>query len=143
MRTLTFVVASGCVALATACSQSSAPRGIACPTLALEAPQLLYPIPDATGVPTAAASLVVAGLVPATAVVELVPQAGTTLALGTPGAPPVSLPSPEATPLNPDAPLHGVPYPALAAATTYTVTFHGTARVCPLPIVVTASFTTQ
>jgi hypothetical protein len=132
-------------ALTGACSSQTVPHtGIACPALALEAPQQLYPIPGATGVPTTAGYLVVSGSVPSTVVVDLVPQSGAPLALGLLRAAPSPLPSPAATPNDPTAPLHSAPYPALMPATTYSVEYHDTARPCPLAIFNDAEpFTTQ
>jgi len=139
-------VALASAALTTACSTPSAGIGPPhpCPALALVAPQLLYPIPGATGVPTVAWSLVVAGSLPSSIAVELVAQGGVTLDLGPLRAPPSPLPSPEATPTNPMATLNGVAYPALEPATTYSVAYHDTAKVCPIPVGGnTGSFTTQ
>jgi hypothetical protein len=109
---------------------------------------VLYPIPGATGVPTAAGSIVVSGGLPSTAVVELAAAAGSTTDLGKLGPPPSPLPSPEATPQynpspQPPPPLFGVAYPQLASATTYTISYRDTASPCPLPIEGGGTFTTQ
>jgi hypothetical protein len=130
--------------LASGCSSSGDPSGHACPDIALLAPQLLYPIPGSTGVPTAAGSLLVAGNVPSTVVAELVPATGTILNLGTLGPPPSPLPSPAATPISSLGTLQGVAYPALSAATSYSVDYQDTATPCPVAITGnSASFTTR
>jgi hypothetical protein len=103
-------------------------------------PQLLYPIPGATGVPTAAGSLVFSGT----------PAPGLTAEL-LGGATPVALfiappPSPRATPSAgaTSAPPAVAAYPALAAGTTYTVVFNVTPPVvCGISQYDDGSFTTK
>jgi hypothetical protein len=141
-------------AVAVGCSSVSVPNpkptatAVACPALALVGPQVLYPIPGATGVSTAAGSIVVSGGLPSTAVVDLAAAGGRATDLGPLGPPPSPLPSPEATPYYnpsppPPPPLYGVAYLQLASGTTYTISYHDTATPCPLAIGGGGTFTTQ
>ena len=101
--------------------------------------QLLYPIPNATGVPDGNFSLVtfVATSVSLTA-------GATVIALGTPGPAPFPLPSPMASPYaGGGAMLQGEAAPALQTHTTYAVLDQrGAAGVCNPPLTL-GSFTTQ
>jgi len=126
---------------------SSAPTVYPCPALAINGPQVLYPIPGATGVSTAAGSIVVTGFLPSSDVVDLT-AGGATKDLGPLGPPPSPLPSPEATPqYEPTAPatprLLAVAYPKLAPATTYTIGYHDTSTICPISPGGGGTFTTQ
>jgi len=135
----------GAAAVMAACSsQAVSPiGGSPCPALALLGPQMLYPIPGATGVPTAAGMIVVAGSLQANDVVELTPAGGMTLDLGPLGPAPSPLPSPAATPAQAGASPSAVSYPALQSATTYTVSYRDTSKHCPLAIGGGGSFETQ
>lgn len=155
MKGLAIVIALAAAVVANGCSQTQSTtgpppwRGVPCPALAVVGPQVLYPIPGATGVPTVAGSFVFAGDYPATLVVDLAPASGPTVDLGKLGAAPSPLPSPEAMPQSTPpagstpAPLFGVPYPQLAPATTYTLSYRDTARPCPVAIAGGETFTTQ
>jgi hypothetical protein len=123
------------LAIVAGCSSNAGPSpsptgGIACPALALVPPQLAYPIPGATGVPVAAGSLVFYGSIPSNYAGTLTSTTSASIALGAFGAAPSPLPSPLASPnAGPggSAPaVAGVPYPQLAAATTYTISFSDT-----------------
>jgi hypothetical protein len=147
-RALSVVLAFG-----TGCSSSSSP-GVAptppgvCPAIAIAAPQLAYPIPGATGVPTAPGDLVFYGSLPGTFAGTLRSSTSGTLALGPFGAAPSPLPSPLATPDTDSGsvsprPLAGVPYPQLAAGTTYTISFTMSGS-CPMTVSEPAyTFTTR
>jgi hypothetical protein len=140
-------VSLGVAALASAigCSGSDpAPGTGICSEPAIPSEQLLYPIPGATGVPTAAGSVVFAGSLDAASRVVLT-AGGVEKQLGTLVVPPSPLPSPMATPAIAGSPLSSAPYPALASATTYTVsiTFDFGSAACPAPVLTEGSFTTQ
>jgi hypothetical protein len=127
---------------ATACSGArDAPT---CPAAMPPSPgQLLYPIPGATGVPTQAGSLLLAGVKR-----DLYVSLGGpnyTLLTAFPGPEPSPLPEPAAAPVSPASALSGVPYPALAAHTTFTVaTVPSVGLTCYFPVGVTlGTFTTR
>lgn len=89
-------------------------------------PELLYPMPNATGVPDGNFTLVV-GYSTTPPTMQLVTAAGGIPALSSNawGPPPSPMPSPAATPRASSDTLHGLAVPALAAHTTYSaqVTF--------------------
>jgi hypothetical protein len=127
-----------------------------CRFLTLPGPQLLYPIPGATGVPTAAGYLVFATAdSPLDFNASLVPATGADVPVAALGPPPVPLPTPIATPFpiaKPGEPaiVYGASHPALAASTTYQVRFPALTEStpgCALPIAVpldyAGSFTTR
>jgi len=126
---------TGCDTLGNGCNTDCCGTPIA---PARVVPQLLYPIPGATGVPTAAGSLGFSG----TPAPGLTPEL-----LG--GAMPVPLfiaPAPRATPSTSatGAPPAVAAYPALAADTTYTVVFNVTPPVvCGISQYDAGSFTTK
>jgi hypothetical protein len=123
-RTTVFALAWGAAAGAVACSNATVPLSThACAGIAIPYEQLLYPIPNATGVPTAAASLVFNGGLDDGFLVVLTPASGAALALGTFVAAPSPLPSPMATPQAAGGTLVSTPYTQLASATTYTVSY--------------------
>ena len=102
---------------------------VACPAIAFVAPQLAYPIPGATGVPTAAGNLVFYGSLPSS-FTGLLTSASSSIELGAFGPAPSPLPSPLAPrgtgPGDGGEPLAGVAFPQLAPATTYTISFSDT-----------------
>ena len=128
-----FVV--GVIALALAAcggaSSPSSPSPVPCPlaagAYAIPAPpDLLYPIPGATGVPDGNFTLVV-GYSTTPPALQLVTGSGgiPTLSSNAWGPAPSPLPSPAATPRSSSETLYGLSVPGLAAHTTYTaqVTF--------------------
>lgn len=116
-RSLIIVLASWSVL--SGCSQSK--EGVACAQLALEGPQLLFPIPNATGVPIAAGEFVFQGI---PAVAELQSTNGVKTDLGsTMTTSALPLPSPLASPAALDGTREFVEHPTLMPATAYTVTF--------------------
>jgi hypothetical protein len=147
-RTMHFAI--GSLAFAAACSSSPspepAPTGVVCPDIAVAPPQLAYPIPNATGVPTAAAYLVFYGTLPNKYAGTLTSGSGSSLVLGAFGAPPSPLPSPLAPPgTGPGlgGPPSGVAYPQLAAATKYTISFSDTGS-CAMTVTSSSyAFTTR
>jgi hypothetical protein len=112
---------------------------------------LVYPIDLATAVPDSPASIVFEQTDP-TAVLNsarlvLMPPSGPAVISGPAGPAPSPLPTPNASPAA-GATLVGFTVPALAAATTYLVSFQGTVTQTGLcagtfPIGGTGSFTTQ
>jgi hypothetical protein len=111
---------------------------------------MLYPIPGATGVSSAAGYLVFAtSALPSDFKPSLVPATGAIVPVGPLGAPPVPLPSPIATPLAvaatvPRAMIYGAAHPTLAANTTYTVEFASEGSgPCPTLVEPSGSFTTR
>ena len=112
-----------------------------CP-LQFAAPQMLYPIPGASGVPDGPQTFVFTAI-PQTGVIALLTDpAGDTFRSAAFSAPPSPLPSPLASPPS-GATLAGAAVPALAPATTYRVTFQD-AGPCTSPIAGSAgSFTTK
>jgi hypothetical protein len=135
-------VAIAALASGIGCSGSPLPGTAICHEPLIPAEELLYPIPGATGVPTAAGSLVFGGGLPGVPVV--LSANGAQTKLGNMVAAPSPLPSPMAS-----APagfvLSSAPYPALDSATKYTVSiildFGGAA--CPATVLTAGSFTTQ
>jgi hypothetical protein len=133
------------LALALGCSSSPiTPSPIVCNGVAIPAFQLLYPIPGATAVPTAAGSLVFAGAPDSSITVSLT-ATGAPFTLGALVAAPSPLPSPLATPSPSVSALSSAPYPPLAAATTYAVSYGLTATdgPCGNVRIAAGSFTTQ
>jgi hypothetical protein len=117
-------------------------REYGCPALAFEGPQLLYPAPGATGVPTAAAALLLAGSAPTGTSPQLV-AAGQTLTLSF-GPAPSPLPSPRATPFSGNEPLEGAAYPTLSSKTTYALAYASVSDgSCVFPVGAQGSFTTK
>lgn len=116
------VLSLACLVGAVACSNSPQPPPI-CNEPEIPVFQLLYPIPSATSVPIAAGSLVFAGSPDSEVNVVLTPASGAALSLGALVAPPSPLPSPMATPSLAGSALSSAPYPALTAATSYTVSY--------------------
>lgn len=119
-----------------------------CPALAEIGPTLVYPIPNATGVPTTASDLIFTSRPAGSDITtSLVPSSGavgaTTLELGAFAIAPSPIPSPAAS-YAPSTTLYAVAYPALAAKTTYTIQY-GTSDTGPCPLVPTSSgsFTTS
>jgi hypothetical protein len=138
---LTIVSASLGATLA-GCSPSP---NYACPALAFPGPQLVYPVPGATGVSSAAGYLVFAtAQSPANFKASLVPATGASVPVAALGAPPVPLPSPIASPLA-LATVYGASHPALAARTTYDVDFASEpgSAYCSFPVESSGSFTTR
>jgi hypothetical protein len=130
---------------AVACSSSAAvhPSTLACAGIAIPSEQLVYPIPSATGVPTAPASLVFNGSLDDAFLVVLTPASGAALSLGTFVAAPSPLPSPMATPQFSGA-LVSTSYAQLATATTYTVSYRlRQSGPCGDDSQTTGSFTTE
>ena len=125
----------GLAALASAigCSGSPSPGTGICNEPAIPVEQLLYPIPGASGVPTAAGSLVFGGGLPAAPVVLSADGAQTKLSMRV-GAP-SPLPSPMASP-EAGWVLSSAPYSKLAPETKYT-------SACPATVLPEGSFTTQ
>jgi hypothetical protein len=122
--------------------------GYACPALAMAPPQLLYPIPGASEVPDAA-GIFVFGANPSsptakTAVVLSGPGSATTT-LGPLLTPvPTPLPSPTASPSWSTEEVTYVSHAALAANTTFSVSFKDTETgPCVIPIYGSYEFTTQ
>jgi hypothetical protein len=142
----TGLLAGPALALALGCSNTPMVPNttLVCNIADIPALQLLYPIPGATGVPTAAGSLVFAGA-PDASLTVLLSASGTTLTLGAPVAAPSPLPSPLATPTPIASGLSSAPYPSLAPATTYRVSYEltGTTGPCAHVLVSPGSFTTQ
>jgi hypothetical protein len=115
-----------------------------CP-LVIPDEQLLYPAPGSTAIPAAVNTIVIAGPV---AFLTLQPMTGTAIVTSTPTAVPIPIPSPNATPRT--NPTGAFAVPALAAATTYTVTAQAPSAGpqspgnCPAPPPqLIGSFTTQ
>ena len=141
-----FVVLLCAGAALSACS-SSGSSSTTCPTIVPAGPQLLYPIPGATDVPTSAARIFVAG-VPLVSTSLLVPTSGggaETITTAPFAAIPssVSIPTPAATPRG-TAPVYAAAYGTLAAHTTYSVSYPPEiSGKCTLPIASSGSFTTQ
>ena len=134
-------IAVAALASAIGCSGSPTPGKVICHEPLLPVEQLLYPIPGATGVPTAAGSLVFGGALPGGSVV--LSANGVQTKLGNMVAAPSPLPSPMASP-QAGWVLSSAPYPALASATTYTVLVvleFGPA--CPVTVTTKGEFTTQ
>jgi hypothetical protein len=105
-------------------------------------PQLLYPIPGATGVPTSAGSLLFAGTPAPGLTPELLGGAAPIPLFIAPA--PSALPSPRATPGPGGGTLSSATYPALAAGTTYTVVFDvAKPVVCEIDQYDAGSFTTK
>lgn len=138
------------VALLTSCSgasSSSGPKPVPCPLGAAQAvpapPDLLYPMPNASGVPDGNFTLVAGYGTFTPPPIEIVPaNGGAAIAGAAWGPPPSPLPSPAATPRSSSETLYASAIPALAPHTTYNaqVTF-GSA---PCQTTETAgSFTTQ
>ena len=85
-------------------------------------PDLLYPMPNATGVPDGNFTLVVGYGPVAPPAPQLVPTGfGGYVAGGSWGAPPSPMPSPAATPRSSSETLYGSAIPALASNTAYTL----------------------
>jgi hypothetical protein len=101
---------------------------------------LLYPAAGATSVPTAAGVLII-GVAPGSQTVVLANADGDTIASGAAMPPPSPLPGPLAIPSW--QPLASLSYPALSAATTYTVSTRSTYdNGCPY-IGYSGTFTTR
>ncbi len=122
-----------------------------CPdvSIAVRGPALIYPIPDATNVPTTASALIFSSLPVLPGVTtSLVPSSSSggaaTLQLGAFTVAPSPIPSPAAS-YEPSAKLYAVAYPALAPSTTYTIQY-GTSQSGPCSSAETTSsgsFTTS
>lgn len=135
------------VAALCACGGGTAtphPTPAPCPEFPIPAPpDLLYPMPNATGVPDGNFTLVVGyGTFPPPPA-EIAPaNGGTAVAAGAWSAPPSPMPSPAATPRSSSETLYGAPVPALASHTTFEVDV--TVGTPPCQQTETAgSFTTQ
>lgn len=107
---------------------STSPGPVPCPlaagsALAIPAPpDLLYPMPGASGVPDGVFTMVAGYGTLAPPPAQLVPvSGGTTVTGGAWGPPPSPIPSPAATPRSSTETLYGAPVPALAAHTAYDV----------------------
>jgi hypothetical protein len=126
---------------------STSPSPVPCPLAAAQAipapPDLLYPMPNATGVPNGNFTLVAGYGTFTPPPAQIVPaNGGTTIAGGPWGPAPSPLPSPAATPRSSSETLYGSAIPALAAQTTYNVDV--TFGTPPCQTTETAgSFTTQ
>ena len=139
---LVFAAAAGAVACSSQ-PESGDPPPHACAGIVIPAEQLLYPIPNATGAPTAAASLVFNGSLDDAFLVVLTPASGAPLSLGTFEAAPSPLPSPMATPQFAGTRV-STPYAHLASATTYSVSYRlRQSGACGDDSEIAGEFTTQ
>ena len=148
MRLVTFcVVAFGALLAACAGTTSSDPTPVPCPLAAQQAlpapPDLLFPIPNATGVPDGNFTLVVGYGSFTPPPLEIVPASGGSAIAGSAwGPPPTPLPSPAATPRSSSETLYASTIPPLSAHTTYNAQV--TVGTAPCQTTETAgSFTTQ
>jgi hypothetical protein len=109
------------VGLAACSGGSSSPSGRVCPLPTGATPQLLYPVPGATQVPDAVGILIYQGYTESTVTLVngiLAPVATT------PTSVPTTLPSPIATPSNPNGTTtYAVSFPTLAAASLYSTLY--------------------
>jgi hypothetical protein len=119
-----------------------------CPDVLAEGPSLLYPIPNASDVPTTPSDLIFASLpLGSDITTSLVPapaaNGATMLQLGAFIVAPSPIPSPAAS-YAPSTKLYAVAYPALEPNTTYTIQY-GTLYSGPCPSFPTSSgsFTTS
>jgi len=143
-----FALAIFVASLAAGCAQQQQRVFDVCPDIVAIGPPLLYPIPNATAVPTAAGYLIFAGLPDetdiATALLPTKPgSAETPIPLGSFGPAPSPLPSPIAS-SYPSVKIYGVAYPQLASKTKYTITY-STSSTAPCASAPTSSgsFTTE
>jgi hypothetical protein len=127
------LIFGACLAALPACVK---PVIAACTAVPFVPFQDVYPIDGATSVPDSPQSIVVAQILnPAISGLQLVltPPSGPAI-VANPGPAPSPLPTPFASPPA-GAPLIGFSVPALAAGTTYQITFNGTETVtggfCP------------
>ena len=144
LRRFSLLISSAYLATAVAGCSQPAFYGNPCPGPVMFGPQLLYPIPGATGVSSAAGYLVFAtSASPTDFKPSLVSVTGTVVPVGALDAPPAPLPSPNATP-SPLAKLYGASHPALAPNTTYNVEFAAEGSgPCPTYVEPSGSFTTR
>jgi hypothetical protein len=121
-------------------------RLVPCPS-ATEAPQVLYPIDDASGVPDGNFTLIVAYPVNPSSLwapPTFVASGGTQVSGGGYVAAPSPLPSPMATPGIPESTMYGVAVPALQSKTTYSVVLNANLNIASCASAITVgSFSTQ
>jgi hypothetical protein len=120
--------------------------GYPCPDVEFAGPTLIYPIPDASDVPTTPSDLIFSRPVANDGTTSLVPisttSGATTLSLGAFVVAPSPIPSPAAS-YAPSTKLYAVAYPALVPNTQYAIEFGTPASgPCPLQVGSSGSFTT-
>jgi hypothetical protein len=121
-RFIAFSVVALAAAALSACGDSGG--STPCGTLAnLPAPQLLYPIPGAVGVPDSPLYIVVSGVGPAYGSIYLKPPTGSNIYANALGPVPSPAPSPAAS-APAGSTLLAAPIPSLAAGTAYGVYFN-------------------
>lgn len=136
------------------CSSQQALTQYFCPGLGPSRPQVLYPIPYTSGVPTAAANFIFVDEPTGTISLVALPTPGapasnaTPLTIGSRMTPPSPLPSPIARPYNANAKLVAISYPQLASQTTYALRFNafqssGGSQPCAGQFIGYTTFTTR
>jgi len=140
-QVLASIVLSGSIV---GCSATNGVGDYPCPQNVMEGPQLLYPIPGATGVPDGAGIFVFGGYSPQTLIVLSSPGSETRT-FGPLIAPaPTPLPSPIATPFSSGVEVTYVPHGALAARMMFQLSFESQqSGPCPVLIGGSYEFTTQ